>query len=74
MDPESSSMQQSDEQRQLDRLRDELLLEFGDRLSPSVVDARFEAIVGEFEQAQVRTFIPVLARRRLRLVLADALG
>lgn len=73
MDPESPSPQQSDEMRQLDRLRLELVSEFAERLPASVVDARFDAIVAEFEQAPVRTFIPVLARRRLRDVLAAAL-
>lgn len=72
MDPESPSMEQSDEQRQLERLREEILAEFGQRLPTTVVDARFEAIVRDFEQAPVRSFIPVLARRRLRLELASA--
>jgi hypothetical protein len=72
MHQETPSTQQSDEQRQLDRLRHELMAEFGQRLDSSVVDARFDAIVGEFQKAPVRTFIPVLARRRLRRLLAAA--
>ena len=72
MDPTSLSTKQSDEQRQLDDLHRELMTEFGARLAPSVIDARFAAIVAEFEQAPVRTFVPVLARRRLRQMLARA--
>ncbi len=70
----SPSLEQSDEQRQLDRLRAEIMSEFGDRLSPAVVDDRFDAIVRDFEQAPVRSFIPVLARRRLRHELAGEQG
>ena len=57
-------MSQNDELRQLESVRSELLREFAAR-APDV-NARFDAIVQEFDGAPVRTFVPVLARRRLR--------
>ena len=57
-------MTQDDELRQLESVRSELLREFGAR--PDDVNARFDAIVHEFDGAPVRTFVPVLARRRVR--------
>lgn len=62
----------ADEQRQLDRIRQELLSEFGARLSPTVIDARFDEIVRDFDRAPVRAFVPVLARRRVRQLLVTA--
>lgn len=70
MDQERSSAASNDEQRQLDRLRGELLTEFSGRLSPAVVGTRFDAVVEELQTAPVRTYIPVLARRRVRQLLA----
>ena len=64
----------SDEQRQLDRIRQELLSEFGARLSPTVIDARFDEIVRAFDRARGRAFVPVLARRRVRQLLVTAAG
>ena len=64
----------SDEQRQLDRVRRELLAEFGGQLSPTVIDARMDEILAGFDVAPVRTFIPVLARRRVRQLLVTTLG
>ena len=55
-----------DEQRQLESARRDLVTEFQDRLSADQVSARFDAIVAEFHGAPVRTFIPVLARRRAK--------
>lgn len=66
MNPQSSTRSAPDERRQLDHVRRELLSEFGDRLSADELDARFAAIVQEFDEAPVRAFIPVLARRRAR--------
>jgi hypothetical protein len=57
---------QEDERRQLESAKQDLVLEFGDRLPSDQLTARFDAIVAEFEGAPVRTFIPVLARRRVR--------
>ena len=64
-------MTQDDEQRQLDAVREDLLREYSG-LAPEMVNARFHAIVAEFEGAPVRSFVPVLAQRRLRQVLQDA--
>jgi len=64
-------MTQDDEQRQLDAVREDLLREYSG-LAPEMVNARFHAIVAEFEGAPVRSFVPVLAQRRLRQALHDA--
>jgi hypothetical protein len=61
-----------DEQRQLESARRDLVQEFQDRLAPEQVSSRFDAIVDEFDGAPVRTFIPVLARRRARRELATS--
>ncbi len=63
------STPQDDEQRQLASARRDLVQEFSGRLPADEVGARFDAIVAEFEGAPVRTFVPVLARRRVRQVL-----
>jgi len=64
-------MNQDDEQRQLESVRRDLVRQY-DRLAPEHVSARFDAIVAEFAGAPVRTFVPVLAQRRLREELAGA--
>lgn len=64
----------SDEQRQLDRVRRDLLDEFGAQVSPAVIDARFDETMADFDRAPVRTFIPVLARRRVRQLLVSTIG
>jgi len=64
-------MTQDDEQRQLNAVREDLLREYSG-LAPEMVNARFRAIVAEFEGAPVRSFVPVLAQRRLRQVLHEA--
>ncbi len=64
-------MTQDDEQRQLNAVREDLLREYSG-LAPEMVNARLRAIVAEFEGAPVRSFVPVLAQRRLRQVLHDA--
>jgi hypothetical protein len=66
----TTEQSRDDEQRQLEHVRRELVDEFGDRLPPSELDARFGAIVREFDEAPVRTFVPVLARRRARQLLS----
>ena len=59
-------MQQDDEARQLARIRDELLSEFGAGVTASVVEEQFSALVATFDGAPVRTFVPVLAQRAAR--------
>ena len=58
-----------DERRQLDSVRAELVREFADRIEPDVVAKHLEAIVGRFEGAPIRSFVPVLAQRSVRQVL-----
>ena len=62
---------QDDERRQLEHAKQELVVELGDRLPADQVAARFDAIVAEFDGAPVRTFIPVLVRRRARQELSS---
>ncbi len=59
-------MSSQDEQRQLEAVRAALVSEFAGRLPEDEVAARFADIVGEFEAAPVRGFVPVLAQRRTR--------
>ncbi len=59
-------MSLDDETRQLDTVRRALVEEFAGRVPSVVVDARFAAIVGAFEGAPIRTFVPVLAQRQVR--------
>ena len=62
---------QQDEQRQLDRVREDLIREFGAQLTAQVVDEQFRALVARFDGAPVRTFVPVLAQRAARERLRD---
>jgi len=62
---------QQDEQRQLDRVREDLIREFGAKLTAQVVDEQFRALVARFDGAPVRTFVPVLAQRAARERLRD---
>jgi hypothetical protein len=55
-----------DEKRQLRRTCQDLVREFGDRLSEAEVQARFEEILHSFDGAPVRNFVPVLAARAAR--------
>jgi len=64
-------MTQDDEQRQLESVRRDLLRQY-DTLAPERITSRFNAIVAEFDGAPVRTFVPVLAQRRLRQELATS--
>jgi hypothetical protein len=57
---------QQDEDRQLARIREELIREFGAGVSEQVVDEQFSALVARFDGAPVRTFVPVLAQRAAR--------
>jgi hypothetical protein len=54
-----------DEHRQLAHVKDDLLREFA-ALPPAVVDEQISLVVRGFTQAPVRSFIPVLVRRRVR--------
>jgi len=64
-------MTQDDELRQLESVRRDVVREYAG-IAPERVAARFDAIVAEFAGAPVRTYVPVLAQRRLRQELADA--
>jgi hypothetical protein len=57
---------QQDEDRQLARIREDLIREFGSGVSEQVVDEQFRALVATFDGAPVRTFVPVLAQRAAR--------
>ena len=57
---------QDDEKRHLEAARRDLVVEFSDRLPASEVTSRFDEIVGQFEGAKVRSFVPVLAGRMAR--------
>ena len=59
-------MGMQDEQRQLEAARAALVSEFAGRLPADEVAARFAEIVGEFEAATIRGFVPVLAQRKAR--------
>ncbi len=61
-----------DEQRQLDAVRIHLEQEFSDRIPADVVARHFADIVGRYEGAPVRTFLPVLIRRQTKELLASA--
>ena len=63
-----------DEQRQLNNVKAELVREFGDRVSTERVQRLFAEIVGRFDGAPIRSFVPVLAQRSARLELRHALS
>ena len=64
-------MTHEDETRQLEAVRRDLLREYG-TVAPEVISARFAAVVSAYEQAPIRSFVPVLARRQLREELSQA--
>lgn len=64
-----SQTQRDDEQRQLANVRAELVREFSDRLTAEQVQRLFAQIVGRFDGAPIRSFVPVLAQRSARLEL-----
>jgi hypothetical protein len=57
---------QDDELRQLANVQADLQREFGTRLSSEQVERRFRETVARFDGAPIRSFVPVLAQRRLR--------
>lgn len=63
-----------DERRQIESLRAEVLREYGQQLGERAVAERFNAIVADFDDARVRTFVPLLAQRRLHQELRQAAG
>jgi hypothetical protein len=68
----NTNARRDDELRQLESARRDLVQEFQDRLSVDQVSSRFDAIVAEFDDAPVRTFVPVLARRRAHRELSTS--
>jgi hypothetical protein len=54
-----------DERRQIESLRTEVLREYGQLLGEQSVTERFNTIVADFDDARVRTFVPLLAQRRV---------
>ncbi len=63
-----------DERRQLAAACRDLVVEFGERLPEADVAARFEGVVHRYDQAPIRTFIPVLAQRQARAELRELAG
>lgn len=57
---------QDDEVRQLASVQADLQREFGERLSAEQVERRFRETVARFDGAPIRSFVPVLAQRRVR--------
>ena len=55
-----------DERRQIESLHADVLREYAEQLGAEAVTARFNAIVADFDDAPVRTFVPLLAGRRVR--------
>lgn len=55
----------ADEQRHLQRVREDLQREFAS-LPADLVNERFAQLVADFDEAPVRTFVPVLVQRRAR--------
>ncbi len=65
-------MTPQDEARQLESARRALVAEFSGTVPAEEVEQRFTALVAEFEQAPVRSFVPVLVQRRARELLRTA--
>ncbi len=55
-----------EERRQLARVRADLEHEFADRLTADEVARRFDEAVAAFDDAPIRSFVPVLAQRSVR--------
>ena len=58
-----------DDHTQLLRAREAALARYADSTSRADVAAHFDTIVEEYAGARIRTYVPVLAERRLRQVL-----
>ena len=59
-----------DEKRQLEAVRHLLEQEFRDRVPADVVAEHFAQIVARYDDAPVRTFLPVLVTRQARAALS----
>ena len=57
---------QDDEVRQLANVQADLQREFGDPAVADQVERRFRETVARFDGAPIRSFVPVLAQRRVR--------
>lgn len=64
--PTPHRSQPGDELRQLARVREDAVRRYAERLSADEVASAFDAVVAEFDGARVRTFVGVLAQKRLR--------
>ncbi len=69
MDPKPSATSADDERRQLAGVRAELLREFAGRVSEEALEQRLDRTVHRFDGAPIRSFVPVLAQRSVRLEL-----
>ena len=67
-------MSHDDEERQLQSACQDLVIEFGERLQHGDVAARFAEIVRRYDDAPIRTFVPVLAQREARAQLRELAG
>ena len=63
-------MSVEDEKRQLEAVRITLEHEFRDRVPADVIAEQFAQIVARYDDAPVRTFLPVLVSRQARAALS----
>jgi hypothetical protein len=63
---EAGSVIDDDEHRQLETLHAQLLAEYGPVLGEAAVSDRFAATVADFDDAPIRTFVPLLTDRFVR--------
>jgi hypothetical protein len=66
-------MVRDDEKRLLERVRAELLAEFGTSVPAELVQRSFDAIVRQYDSATVRDYVAVLAQRQARVELRRTL-
>lgn len=57
---------EQNEQRQVERVRQDLLAEYAQRVSASVVDEQLGQVMDGLRRAPVRDFVPTLAHRGAR--------
>lgn len=65
-------MADDDEHRQLERLHAQLIEEYGPVVGADVVTQHLSAVLADFAEAPVRTFVPLLANRMARRELESA--
>lgn len=63
-----------EERRHLAAVEKDLVAEFATELDEDTVVRRWSAIVREFDGAPIRDFVPVLARKRARQELRQAVS